>query len=289
MIVSASYKTDIPAFYSAWFRNRLRAGFCRVRNPYGGKPFEVSLKPEDVDGYVFWTRNLSPFFNVLEEIDADGVSFVVQLTVTGYGRELETATLSAEQAMAQIEQVADRWGRRRPVWRYDPIVFSDLTPPDWHVANFKKLAEQLSGSVDEVVVSFLQPYRKTTRNLNAAAEAHGFIWEDPDSGRKKDLLEKLAEIGGTHGIRTTLCGQPDLIVEGVAEAACIDADRLSDIAGRPIGAAAKPHRQTCRCAASRDIGGYDTCPHGCTYCYAVSNRDRAKEYMAEHEPTAAAL
>ena len=33
MILSVSRRTDIPAFYSDWFFNRIKAGFVDVRNP----------------------------------------------------------------------------------------------------------------------------------------------------------------------------------------------------------------------------------------------------------------
>ncbi len=92
MIVSASYRTDIPAFYGDWFARRLAEGFCDVTNPYGGKPYRVALRGPDVDGFVFWTRNARPFFPVLESLAQDGVPFVVQYTITGYPDAIDTAT-----------------------------------------------------------------------------------------------------------------------------------------------------------------------------------------------------
>ena len=68
MIVSASYKTDIPAFFGPWFRARLAQGEVRVNNPYGGPARTVSLAPADVDAFVFWTRNAGPFFPTLAEL-----------------------------------------------------------------------------------------------------------------------------------------------------------------------------------------------------------------------------
>ena len=63
MIISASYKTDIPAFYGDWFLNRLRVGYCKMVNPYGRQVYRVSLTPQDADGFVFWTKNLGPFMD----------------------------------------------------------------------------------------------------------------------------------------------------------------------------------------------------------------------------------
>jgi len=169
MIVSASYKTDIPAFYGEWFMRRLAAGHCRVANPYGGPPFTVPLGSAAVDGFVFWTRNLGPFLDRLETVAARGFPFVVHYTVTGYPRELDAATIGADLAVGHIRAVAARYGRRAAVWRYDPIVFSSVTPPAWHRRTFAGLAGQLAGAVDEVVVSVARIYRKTARNMAAAA------------------------------------------------------------------------------------------------------------------------
>ncbi|HLF58937.1 MAG TPA: DUF1848 family protein, partial [Alphaproteobacteria bacterium] len=93
MIISASYKTDIPAFYGAWFRNRLRAGYCKMINPYGRKIVTVPLSRPDVDGFVFWTRNAHPFGDAFAEVAGRGFPFVVQHTITGYPRALESSVI----------------------------------------------------------------------------------------------------------------------------------------------------------------------------------------------------
>jgi hypothetical protein len=284
MIVSASYRTDIPAFYAPWFLKRLAAGFCRVANPYGGADAEVSLRPGAVDGFVLWTRNIAPLAPHLEQVRARA-PFVVQFTATGYPRALEGSVIDWERAAGQITALARDWGRRAVVWRYDPIVVSSLTPPAWHLANFARLAAALAGATDEVIVSFAAIYRKTRRNLDAAAlAAPGFAWEDPAPEAKRDLLYRLATLAAERGMRLTLCTQPALLMPGIGEARCVDADRLSDVAQVPIAAPEKGNRPGCRCARSRDIGAYDSCPHGCVYCYAVSKRDRAVQRYRAHDP-----
>ncbi|HYH37605.1 MAG TPA: DUF1848 domain-containing protein [Azospirillum sp.] len=285
MIVSASYRTDIPAFYGRWFLNRLEAGFARVVNPYGGPPGRVDLTPAAVDGFVFWTRNLAPFGAALDAVDARGTPFVAQVTVTAYPRTLERSVIAWEDAVAQLRAVRDRWGPRAAVWRYDPIVLSTPTPSDWHRDTFARLAGALRGVTDEVTVSFLQPYRKTARNLDAAARAAGFTWHTPEAEEKRALLSDLAGMAAEHGMALTLCTQPDLTdVPGVQAARCVDAERLSDVAGAPVAARRKGNRPGCLCAESRDIGAYDTCPHGCAYCYAVSSRATARTRFQAHDP-----
>ncbi|PKU23523.1 DUF1848 domain-containing protein [Telmatospirillum siberiense] len=283
MIVSASYRTDIPAFYGQWFENRFRAGFCRVVNPYGGPPARVAMR-EGVDGYVFWTRHAGPFLPALAEVRRAGLPFIVQYTLTGYPRALEEGVIDEATSLALIRRLSDEYGSRAVVWRYDPILLTELTPPEWHVQNFSRLASRLAGAVDEVVASFVQPYRKTDRNLAAAARARHFSWWTPPAWEKRQAIARLAGIAQAHGMALRLCTQPELESDAVAGARCIDAQRLADLSGRPIEAKTKGNRPGCLCSESRDIGAYDSCPQGCVYCYAVGSRNRAKDRLRGHDP-----
>jgi len=131
MIVSASYRTDIPAFYGDWFRRRLAEGFVRVANPYGGQPYDVSLRAPDCDGFVFWTRNIAPFKPALAEVAARGLPFVVQMTITGYPRALESSVVEAARAIEDMHWLAATYGPRVAVWRYDPVLMTALTDAEW--------------------------------------------------------------------------------------------------------------------------------------------------------------
>jgi len=290
VIVSASYRTDIPAFYARWFRERLAAGEAWVTNPYGGKPTRVSLARGQVDGWVFWTRNPLPFMEALEAVAARDEPFVVQMTVLGYPRALDVSVIPPERALTAMAELRRRFGPRAVVWRHDPVVFSSLTPPAWHRETFARHTRALRGVVDEVVVSVLQVYAKSRRALDLQAKTHGFSWTDPPDEEKRALLTDLAGIAAEEGLRFSLCAQAELGADlpGLGHATCVDTARLSTIAGRPIAARPKPHR-TCGCAESRDIGAYDTCPHGCAYCYATRNQALAKRRHAAHDPAGAFL
>lgn len=270
MIVSASYRTDIPAFHGQWFGDCYREGAVSVANPYGGTPYRVALTGPSLDGFVFWTRNIAPFLPVLDEI---AEPFMVQFTITGYPRILDARTPATDTAIDQVRTLANRYGRRVVVWRYDPILISDLTPPDWHRMTFARLATRLAGAVDEVVCSFAQLYRKSERNL--AKRLDDARWWDPPVDEKRHLLSDLTEIAAGQGIDLTLCTQPDLT--DFAATRCIDIERLSDVAGRPVVGRAKGNRAGCLCAESRDIGAYDTCGHGCAYCYAVNDHAKSRQ------------
>jgi hypothetical protein len=284
MIISASYRTDIPAFYGEWFENRLEAGYCSVANPYNRQVRRVSLLPEDVDGFVFWTRNLGPFESRLERVAQFGRPFVVQQTVTCYPRALEPAAIGAAGAVRQIRAVAEAYGPKAAVWRYDPILFTSLTPAQFHLDNFERLASALEGSVDEVAISFAQVYRKAARNLDHAAQKFGFSWEDPPDGAKRDLAARLVEIARSHGMSLSVCSQRRYIVPGAKAARCVDAPRLAAVGGRPIRARLKGKRPECGCYESVDIGEYDTCAAGCAFCYAVLRRDLALRRRKSHDP-----
>ncbi|MBT8200815.1 MAG: DUF1848 domain-containing protein [Acidimicrobiia bacterium] len=284
MIISASYKTDIPTFFGEWFMNRLRAGFCRMVNPYNRRPINVSLRRSDVDGIVFWTKNVGPFMRHLPEVRERGFPFVVQHTINGYPRALEYSVVDASKSVVNVKRIADEYGPRVAVWRYDTIVVSSATPLDVHRRNFASLCQQLAGAVDEVVISFVHLYKKTLRNMTWASEEFGFTWEDPSADTKRGLAAEMVEMARAHGIQLSVCSQRDFIVEGAADARCIDAQRLEDIAGRKLNVAQRGARKECGCFASRDIGDYDTCPHGCVYCYAVQNRDLAQRRFREHDP-----
>lgn len=301
MIISASYKTDIPTFYGEWFINRLRAGWCQMVNPYGRQVYTVNLRREPdeagregVEGIVFWTKNVGPFVRHLAEVHDRGYPFVVQHTINGYPRELEARVADYARIAAAVRDVARVYGPRAVVWRYDPILLTSLTPLGWHVEHFGALAAQLDGATHDVVISFAQVYHKTRRNLDAAARAEGFDWsmheaiaypdDNPTDDRARGLVAQLAHIAQGHGMRLTVCAQERFVIPRLAEAArCIDATWFG---GQYVR---HGNRQECSCSASRDIGEYDTCPHGCVYCYAVRNRSLALARYRRHDPTSAFL
>lgn len=283
MIISASYKTDIPAFYGEWFFNRLQAGYCKMVNPYSRKAIRVSLRREDVYGFVFWTKNVSPFLRYLPEVNDRGYPWLLQFSINGYPRALEFSVLQVMKSVEHFWRLVDTYGPLSCVWRYDPIVFSSITTLDFHRKNFGQLAKALAGATDEVVVSFAQVYQKTLRNMDWAAREFGFTWHDPGTEEKVSLLVDLRDIAESYGIKLAMCSQPEFLIPRVSEAHCVDAHRLGLIAGRPLPSDLRGNRPGCGCFASRDIGEYDTCPHGCVYCYAVRNRKLAQERYRKHD------
>lgn len=283
-VLSASYKTDIPAFYGDWFVNRLKAGHVVVPNAWNNRPFTVDLRPGSLSGLVLWTRNFRPFLHHMPTVDALGLPTVIQYTITGYPRGLDRFVPDTDQALDTIRMLAEARGPNAVVWRYDPVILSSLTPQSWHQDTFSRLATALKGAVNEVVVSFAHFYRKTLRNLGQAAERDQLDWHDPDDTTKKSMLADLLPIAQQNGMTLSLCAQRNLLVPGVRDAACIDPERLSRLAGDTVMPGLRSHRQTCGCTTSRDIGAYDTCPQGCVYCYANSTHSKARKAAQSHRP-----
>jgi len=288
MIISASSRTDIPAFYGEWFQNRLDAGYCLSVNPFNGAVYRIGLQRHEVEGFVFWTKNLGPFLPRLRVLTDRGFPFVIQYTINGYPRRLEPSVGPAESACEHMRFVSRTYGSKVGVWRYDPILLTDLTDFDFHRTNFAGLAGELAGAVDEVVVSYASlAYRKARRNLDLAARRGGFRWDDPDDDRKQAFLSELAVIAAGHEMTLRLCAQPKYLSPGVREASCIDAGRLAQVAGHPISGWKPGHRgKQCACDYSRDIGAYDTCLHGCVYCYALSDLRVSRALHRQHDPLA---
>ena len=288
MIISASSRTDIPAFYGDWFRNRLDAGYCLSINPFNGAVYRIGLRREEVDGFFFWTKNLGPFLPQLDTLRERGFPFVIHYTINGYPRPLESSIIPTAKSIEHLHFIAQTYGAKVGIWRYDPILITTLTDFDFHRENFARLARALAGAVDVVSVAYaLYAFRKTRRNMNRAAGEAGFRWEDPEDKRKREFLIELATLAKKNGITLLLCAQPQYLSPEIQEASCIDARRLSEIAGRPILGEKPGHRgKQCACDYSRDIGAYDTCLHGCAYCYAVTDLQTSKKFYRQYDPTA---
>ena len=118
MIVSASRRTDIAAFHSEWFMEKVRQGFADVQNPFNAKQvFRVALDPESVDVFVFWTRNPVPLLPHLDELEERGFRSVFLVTVMDYPPVLEPATPDVPAAVEALSRLSDRIGKDRIAWR----------------------------------------------------------------------------------------------------------------------------------------------------------------------------
>ena len=281
MIISASRRTDIPAFYSDWLLNRLREGYALVRNPFNHRQVSrVSLDPQVVDCLVFWTRNPAPLLPRLEEIDRMGHRFLFQFTLTAYDRSLEPHVPAKAERLAVFRRLAEHVGPERVLWRFDPIVFTRTQGPEEVLREFTNLAGQFHSCTRQCTVSFLSLYEKCRRNLQGAELLC------PDEYNKVLFARQLAAIAAQHGISLKACCDSFLHTRcGIEAARCIDDRLLAEILGQPVVITKdKGQRPGCSCAVSVDIGAYNTCPHGCRYCYANVSERVVAANRAAHDP-----
>jgi hypothetical protein len=269
MIVGVSRRTDVSAFQADWFLSCLRLGQVQVANPF--RPTiqrQVSLRPEAVDAFVFWTRNPLPLIPHLDKIAAVCPRFYFLVTVTGYPPFLEPNCPDLGAVERFLRLLHERIGRRRIIWRYDPIIISAQLSREFHEANFARLADLISPFAFRVVMSFWDCYRKLVQRfvrrqfspLLPAQERQAYL----------ELLSAVTRLAESAGLEVRSCAEKaDLELIGVRPGKCVDNDLLQELFGLHLPYRKDPgQRQLCRCQASVDIGAYGTCRGGCLYCYA---------------------
>ncbi|MGQ9677188.1 MAG: DUF1848 domain-containing protein [Chloroflexota bacterium] len=276
-IISASRRTDIPAFHSQWFIDRIRASYCCVANPFNPAQVQrVSLSRDDVAAIVFWTKNAERMLPLLDELEARGYHYYFQYTITGYPGLIEPRTPSLEHSVDTFLRLADRIGPSRVIWRYDPILVTNMTDLDFHKANFTKIASMLKGNTRRVVVSLYDHYRGPTTRLRALSDHGVELNLRPELLPGFDaLMSSIASCAGESGLEIASCAEEvDLSGFGIPPGKCIDDDLIRRVLGVEVtDAKDKSQRKRCLCVESRDIGTYDTCLHGCRYCYASRRTD----------------
>lgn len=279
MILSASRRTDIPAFYSEWFVNRLREGMVLVRNPMNFRQVSrIALAPINFECVVFWSKNPAPMLPRLAAVDDLGYHYYFLFTLTPYDAGIEVNVPEVEERIALFQTLADKIGKQKVIWRYDPILFTHRYTTDFHIAAFGKIAGQLAGFTEKCIVSFVEMYRKCTRNLQ------GVDLHSPSAEERIGLLRSLQAIAAAGDILLQTCAAGiDLEKAGIEPGKCIDDELVAKITGVGLRAEKdKNQRRECGCIASIDIGAYNSCPHGCLYCYANNDQVSVARNFADH-------
>ncbi|MCD1258615.1 DUF1848 domain-containing protein [Paenibacillus athensensis] len=298
MIVSASRRTDIPAFFAEWFMQRVREGYVYRVNPFHVKMAKaVSLKPGDVDGIVFWTKQPKPLLRHLDELDGRGFRYYFQMTLNDYPALFEPGLAPLDARVEQLIALSERIGPERVVWRYDPIIVSTATPVAYHIETLAALAERLQGHSVRLVISFLDMYGKVEKRLAKLRQLHpGLALTDIAAPEQRGLLAELMQavqaIAARTGFTVQSCAEAaDLSLWGTVHGACIDAELLAR--SGPGGALThrkdRNQRSECLCTEAVDIGMYNTCLFNCTYCYAVQSDKAVRSALQRHVPGSASL
>jgi hypothetical protein len=281
MIISASRRTDIPAFYSEWFINRLKEGYVLVPNPYDpDQLWHVTLSPENVDCIVLLTKNPAAMSERFHYLDRMGYRYFLQFTLTPYGKTVEYSLPPKEKLIKMFQNVSDKMGAERTVWRYDPVIVDDEHTIEWHLSSFEDMCNSLHDRTERCIISFVDPRKGAEKRFRTLTD-----------DEKKEIASGFSKTAGAHGITVSTCAEEtDLSKYGVEHMACIDREFIEGITGYHITAKDDASRRKgCRCIECFDIGMYNTCSHGCSYCYAVSDRRAVIRRMAAHDPASPLL
>lgn len=277
MIISVSRRTDIPAFYSNWFFNRLKEGEVFIRNPFNKNQIsKVILDKNMVDIFVFWTKDPLNMIKRLDELE--GYNYYFQFTLNSYRNDIERNLRPKNEIIKTFIQLSKRIGKERVIWRYDPIFLNNYYTKEYHYKWFEEIAKRLQGYTEKVVISFIDIYKETKKNFQLLK-----LYEITE----KDMIEiakRLVEIGKKYNIQIESCGENiDLQQVGVSKGACIDCKLISKLTGISEKIYRKDNmRESCKCVKSIDIGEYNSCNHNCVYCYANYNSAVINKNIEKH-------
>lgn len=275
MIISASRRTDIPAFYSEWMVNRLRERHVLVPYPRAnGRLGSINLTPDHVDCIMFWTKNPEPMLDKLVTIDGLGFQYYFSFTITGYGDDMERNLPAKAHSIDTFLRLSEKLGPKRVDWRFDPIQVGGQYSIEWHLNTFGEMCRRLQGATERCIINFIKPYR----HLPHIQEASGSTIQETARG--------LMKISKAYQIPLHNCTDAsDLQHLGFSSSSCIDKRKIEEICGYSICAKKDPGQpKECRCIQSIDIGMYDTCANGCSYCYALTSNAKMRRQMAAHDP-----
>ena len=240
----------------------------------------VELSARNIDCILFLTKNPAPMMEQFRELEKLGYPFIVHVTLTPYGREIEPGLPPKKQILESLTELTKRIGSHRVVWRYDPIVLDHRFSVEWHTECFSALCRELQGKVHHCLLSFVDIYKHTARSFRGMTH-----------DEMRLVATGFARAAEKHSIGLSTCAETiDLDEFGVKHGACVDKNHIEEVIGSHLLVKGDPNRRKmCLCAEAVDIGAYNTCPHGCTYCYAVYGTGKAARALVEHDPAAPML
>jgi DNA repair photolyase len=278
VILSVSRRTDIPAFYSKWFFNRLKEGFFLVKNPMN--PHQISrveINPSVIDCIVFWTKNPKPMLNQLDHLN--GYNYYFQFTITPYDKTTEPNVPRKKHIIDTFIELSERIGKEKVIWRYDPIILTDIYTKEYHYKWFEYLAQKLCNYTDKCVISFLDLYKKIERNMKEI-KVTPLLKSDMEK-----MADRLSKIASKYNLILESCSEEiQLDKFGINHGKCIDDKLISMLIGCNINVQKDTNqREVCGCVKSIDIGAYNTCKHHCLYCYANFSKETVEKQILEHD------
>lgn len=266
MILQTGMRTDIPAFYSHWFINRIKEGYVLVRNPYNlSAVTKYRINPDVVDLIAFCTKNPAPMLKHMDILKPFGQYWFV--TITPYGKEIEPNVPDKKQVVDSFKTLSKTVGIDSIGWRYDPIFITEKYSLDFHFKAFEKMAGALSGYTNTCIISFIDLYKKVIRNF---PQARMVAKEE-----RLKIGKAFVDIGKRYNITIKACAESDELAQyGVDCSGCFTQEVYEKALHTRLNMPKrKGQRNECACFFGNDIGAYDTCKHLCKYCYANTNKD----------------
>lgn len=304
VIISASRRTDIPAFFSEWFIDKLKKGYLIWKNPFNQKNYVVSFKNTRL--IVFWTKYAEPVIKYLNLIDEMGFNYYFTYTVNDYEDEnLEPNVPSLEKRIKNFIELSKRIGKEKVIWRFDPLLLSDKITVDKLIKKIKKVGNEIFKYTEKLVISFadINVYKKVQKNLGKLNDNYREFKEN----EMRTIAKNLSKLAQKWNIDVAICAEKINLSEyNIKHNRCIDPDLILKLFGNDLELMKylgvsdnktfklnfkklkdKGQRRECGCIKSKDIGYYNTCMHLCRYCYANFSDELVKinitRYKKENE------
>ena len=280
MILFASGRTDIPAFYSNWFINRVKAGFVDVRNPFNQK-LVSRIYFSDVDLIMFCSKNPLPMINKLDILK---VPVLFHVTITPYGKDVEPNIPDKRLIIEGVKKLSLVLGIDNVVVRYDPIFLSDKYNVDYHIKAFDKLCKNLNGYVNKIIVSFMDEY-KNVRSNRGILRYRTITKED-----YKRIGEAFSKSAMDNGMSVQTCFEDeDLTQYGFVKGECLSHELAYILTGKKFKSSNVRKEKKCECVQMVDIGDYNSCMHMCKYCYANYDEKAVSSNFERHDDNSSLL
>jgi len=296
VIVSASRATDIPAFYMPWLMEKLDKGFLHWTNPFNQLLYEISFRKTRL--IVFWSKNPRPLLGYLDAFDEKYPNYYIQYTLNDYDTSIESLVPPLSQRIETFMELSEKIGRDKVLWRFDPILFTDSVGVDEILKRIENIGNQIKNHTRKLIISFadIENYRKVQLNL----QRHHIPFKPIIEQDMIDIAIGLQQLNRNWNFEIGTCAEAiDLEKFGIVHNKCIDDDLIIRLFGDDkdlmgfLGNTSpsnkdtkragkllkdKGQRKLCGCIASKDIGRYNTCSHGCVYCYA-NHPSKEKEQL----------
>jgi hypothetical protein len=277
MIISASRRTDIPAYYFDWMLNRIKQRYVYVRNPMNIHQIsKISLDPDIVDCIVFWSKNPKPMLDKLHLINE--YAYYFQFTLNPYDQDIEVRLPCKNEILETFKKLSDKIGPQKIIWRYDPVLLNSKYTILYHIEKFNEFASILKGYTEKVTFSFIDFYKKNTENIKLIGVI-GISTEE-----KNIIADNFSRIAKENNLLIDTCAEDiNFSKYGIDHARCIDDRLIKKMIGYNLAIEKdKNQRFECGCVGSIDIGEYNSCSNGCIYCYANYSRNIVDNNIKKH-------